>query len=69
LASEAKEKEAQQMLKYMEKLEQEDKREREIKVAKTNELMKEVKKVNQAAQLVKHSKIEQEKLEDQKIAQ
>lgn len=57
------------MLKYMEKLEQEDKRERELKVAKTNELMKEVKKVNQAAQIVKYQKIEQEKLEDQKIAQ
>jgi len=57
------------MVKLMQKLEDDDNKERELKAKKTAELMKEVKKVNSAAQMVKVSIADQEKLEDQKIAQ
>jgi hypothetical protein len=57
------------MVKLMQKLEDDDNKERELKAQKTFELMKEVKKVNAAAQLVKVSIAEQEKYEDQKISQ
>jgi len=57
------------MIKLMQKLEDDDNKERELKSYKTAELMKEVKKVNAAAQYVKVQITEQEKIEDQKIAQ
>lgn len=57
------------MIKLMRKLEDDDNKERELKAIKTASLMKEVKKVNAAAQQVKVQIVEQEKFEDQKIAQ